>query len=315
MLNTGVIGPDGRIIEGRMELAPDVWLGYLDAGEASRVSQAVGMRYPVQGYRLELHNVKVAYDPGVSRVDLRPGSHVSDFIDIRPLQTVERLLGLLSLAVRMAPLWPSVVYDRLVEGTWVRDQIAPAYGGFPPYRYSYLPLSRIETWKRLIQNWPHHMSETIDQSLSFYYQSVVDRPESPAKSLTSAAIAFESLLGRGLTTELRHRLSQRAAMLVARGAEAKTLYGFVRGWYDIRSSLVHDAKHPDPEVPVRFDQFLMRAIPSMARLSELVGSHSKAVQVLDDALFERAPELDRLFDETGWWNYVDVLEAFKRPPF
>jgi hypothetical protein len=210
-------------------------------------------------------------------------------------------------------MWPSVVYDKWDEDRWVRDRWVPAWGGFYRLKYSYLPITRMETWSRLIEAWPHGFSASIEQSLSFYYQSVIDRPEHPAKGLTGAAIAFESLLGRGLDQELRHRLSQRGALLVARGAEAREVYRLLKGWYDDRSKLVHDAVVPTAELVVRFQQFLMRAIPSMVRLTQLAGSHENAIRALDEASFDGSAQLDGLFDENGWWSFVDLMKALEQP--
>jgi hypothetical protein len=262
--------------------------------------------------RLELHNVDIAFEPAVRRSEGGQARQTT-FVDIRPTKRVATMLGLLSLCVRMAPTWPAVVYDRPGETSWVRDSWGFGSGGFYRERYSYLPMERLRTWGRLIEAWPHHVTATVDQSLGYYYQSIVDRPDSPARGLTSAAIAFESLLGRGLQQELSHRLSQRAALLVARGSEARKVYSVVKGWYDLRSKLVHDAVSPDAAAVVRFQQFLMRAIPSLARLIELTGSHKDALAILDDAPYVRSVHLDSLFEADGWWNYVDVLEALERP--
>jgi hypothetical protein len=70
---------------------------------------------------------------------------------------------------------------------------------------------------------------------------------------------------------------------------------------------------PSSEVVIRLQQFLMRAIPSMARLIELTGSHAAAIQALDRAPYVRSPELEGVLEADGWWNFVDVTEAHSRP--
>lgn len=312
LLNTGMSVEPGKVWTGRFQVAPDVWLASLDDQETQRILTASGLAHtPMNACRLELHNVTIAFDPVEERSPGGPGR--SSFVDIRPVLRVETILGLLSLCVRMAPAWPGVVYDVQGQKSWVRDAAVYAWGGFYRGKYSYLPMGRLRTWARLVEAWPHHVTDTVDQALGYYYQSIVDRPEHPAKGLTSAAIAFESLLGRGLQQELSHRLSNRAALLVARGSEAREISSIVKRWYTIRSKLVHDAVTPDPADVVHFQQFLMRAIPSMARLIQLTGSHQNAIAALDDAPYERSGQLDSLFEPDGWWNYVDVLTALDRP--
>lgn len=313
LLNTGITAEPGRLWAGRMKVAPGVWLATLDEAETRRVLTAAGFAHTTANVcRLELHDVDIAFEPLVNRGPAVPASR-SSFVDIRPVWHVETILGLLSLAVRMAPTWPSVVYDVRQEGSWVRETWVPAWGGFYGGRYSYLPMERLGTWGRLVEAWPHHLTATVEQSLAYYYQSIIDRPEHPDKALTSAAIAFESLLGFGLQQELVHRLSQRAALLVAQGTEAKEIYSIVKQWYKVRSKLIHEAVSPDTVTVVRFQQYLMRAIPSMARLIELTGSHRAALTVLDDAAYDRSEHLDALFEPGSWWNYCDVLRAVRRP--
>jgi hypothetical protein len=313
-LNAGIRGHDGKLWQGRFELAPNVFIATLDEAETMRVLQSAGSRFGVGNVcRLEVHNFEITHEPVDDGPEVEFASRTRPRVGDEALIVTRRLLGLLSLSVRMAPTWPGIALDIEVEGTWVRFSRIPWSGGFYEDKYSYLPMERLETFGRLVQHWPTHIAATIEQSLEYYYQSIVDRPQHTAKGLTSAAIAFESLLGRGLSQELSHRLSQRGALLCERGPDAEWLYGVLKGWYNVRSKLVHDAVSPNPEVVVRLQQFLMRAIPSMGRLAELAGSHAAAIEALDRAPYERSAHLESLFDEVGWWNYVDVRGAFDKP--
>jgi hypothetical protein len=248
LLNAGV-NHDGNMWRGRMELAPGVIFATLDEPEASRVMR-IGTRYGVgSACRLEIHGLEVEYAHWSELADANDYEVIVNKIDSQVTPIVTTYLGLLSLAVRMCPTWPGIALDVEGEASWVRLMSLPLSGGFGDDKYSYLPMARLETWGRLIKNWPHHAAATVNQSLEYYYQSVTDRPQHTAKGLTSAAIAFESLLGRGLQQELSYRLSQRGALLVAKGDEAVAIAKYLRDSYTARSKLVHDAVMPSCRLP------------------------------------------------------------------
>lgn len=291
--------------QGRLEIATGVWLAALDEAECQRVAEAVGFGRTIgNACRLELHDVEVA-----TRVETDPYDY---FVDDRPIKRVQTCLGLLSLSVRMAPTWPGVVYDVRQPMRWERFAHVFVSGGFRNRKFSYLPLKRIETWGALVANWPDPGEDPVGLALAYYYDSVVDRPESTAKALISASIAFECLLSDRARSNSRH-LAQRGALLVAEGADAKYMFDFLRKAYAARSSVVHEGKIPEGDLVVRFQQYLMRAIPSMAHLTYRCGSHASAIGALDQAAFGDRLSVEGLFVPGQWWNYVDVPTALRRP--
>src|SRR5205807_310304 len=113
---------------------------------------------------------------------------------------------------------------------------------------------------------------------------------------------------------LSYRLCLRATMLVARGSAASSVFRRLRVLYARRSRLVHKGDSADFESVTHLQQYLMCAVPSMARLSSLAGGYTSAIQLLDGAAFARDPVLEELFDFAGWWSYVDVPTVLNADP-
>jgi len=295
----------GARLTRRYEVAPTVVLAPLDEAEQQRICDSLVLTVNDDRpyYRLELHDVELTGSP-----------HADTYGEASVIE-LETVLGLLSCVVRLAPTWPTAVFDEHDGTRWVRRGWAFVRGGFetrmaPP---STIPWSRLESWSDLVTNWPPANVERVELALGFYYRSVIDRPTAPYKALASAAIAFEILLGGQLQLELSHRMSTRGALLVERD-KPEEVYRLLKSWYGMRSKLVHQGERPSHEKVIRFQQFLMRAIPSMARLTQSLGSYNRAIEALDLAPFRRQEELDGLFtDEPAWWRRVDVLEAQNKP--
>lgn len=303
LFDTSFVGFDDIAKGGRLQVTPWIVLAALNDEEGERVRGALLEEWSPR-YRLELHDVEAVYDP-----------EDRYFLDPRVVDQVERTLGLLSCVVRLAPRWPTVVCDIRDGNRWVRANWVPAYGGSSPLRHSAIPASRLRTWSTLLTNWPSSdLVSRVDLALGFYYQSIIDRPEEPYKALASAAISFETLLGGQIREELTHRMSQRGALLVESGQRSMEVYSRVKGWYGTRSRLVHAGVMPTDEPVIRLQQFLMRAIPSMARLCSSTGAYQSAVQALDDAAFYPHSARNALFeDDPSWWRYVNVLAAWQNP--
>ncbi len=57
---------------------------------------------------------------------------------------------------------------------------------------------------------------------------------------------------------------------------------------------------------VWLQQYLMRALPSMAKLVAETGNHAKAIAALDQSAFVSVPSVAQLLEQPQWWSYVDV---------
>ena len=184
----------------------------------------------------------------------------------------------------------------------------------PAWYKSAVPYERVTAWADLVRNWPRQVPgiENIERSLMFFQRSVAENRAYSYRALLDASIAFELLLGgssqRGGLTE---RLATRGAILVEVD-DTVAVYERLRALYGLRSKLVHGGEDPEESEVVRLQQFMMRALPTMARLAELTGSYAAAVKSLDQASLKRPPVLDELFVGDGWWDRVDVPTAWSR---
>lgn len=270
--------------EGRLQVAPNVVLASLNEAEGARVAERTGERHPAR-WRLEIYGVQGG-----------PKSYAD---------LVRHHLQMLSLAVRVAPRNYGANVDTFDGEHWVRARGTVSRPSGARRGLSNLRLDRLETWGRLLTERPRPSTwKGMELALSSYYDSIVARQEGQFNgSFLAASMAFEILLGPGLREELRYRLSVRGALLVAQEEAARSVFRWLRSCYDMRSSLIHAGVSPAHEDLIRLQQYLMRAIPTMLALSQLLDGHERAVQVLDDAAFTRAGELDQLMGN-GWWAYV-----------
>ncbi len=288
---------------GRYEVAPGVVLAKLDARESQRVQKATwGMPDPPE-WRLELHDYKAAIcevrDPWSSEVT---GFAISE----EDRKEVKKDFALMACTLREPPAFAGVAFDKQNGDVWRRVGTVAMFGGSIA-RNTRLRFDRLVTWARLRENWPKDCGDDLLLALDFYYDSIVDaRNGNYGKALVGAVIAFEIMLIGDLQNELRHRMSQRGALLVAFDDDARRVYNSLSESYKIRSKLFHRGREPQEQAVIWLQQYLMRAIPSMAKLATLVGSHDNAIRVLDDAAFHKAPELHRVLQSDKWWSFVDV---------
>lgn len=286
---------------GRIELTETVVLAELDEQERQRIHSYwsnVGIR-PITDpprWRLEIHGVVVPDDV---------------YAAVEPAGEVVRWhLAVLSCAVAEAPFWPSVLIDEPQARRWVRWSWAWRSGGDPNWR-TRISETHLMTWSQLLRNWPPEARHrNIDAALDHYYDSILDGRIHPRKALMSASVAHEVLLGHGIRSEQRYRLSQRGAVLTARGHEGPRIQRALRGLYDARSKLVHAGEDPDSTLVVQLQRFLMAAIPRMARLASTAGSYEDAIRVLEQAPYLRPSHLEELLDDRkSWWAHSDAVEA------
>jgi hypothetical protein len=93
---------------------------------------------------------------------------------------------------------------------------------------------------KLLQSWPAAgLGRRLSLALGYYVESVAEFRIDNAKSLAMAAISLETLLGGGLSSGITRGLSERGALLVARGDGALTVYRVLKKIYRARSKLVH----------------------------------------------------------------------------
>ncbi len=263
-------------------------LAKLNRRESDRVSRSLANPY-AGGWRIEMFGIE-SNDP----------SEVAEI--------VKRRFALLSCTQRLAPTYHAVLdrYDA-DHGQWVR--VVPLWGGAGA-RQASLSDSRLDRWGELVAAWPVETGERIYISLDFFRESIIERQSgSLPKALLTLAVAFEALIGDGLDGEITYRLCQRASLLVTSGDNAVRTMARIKKLYGARSRLVHDGKTPTLETVTHLQQYMMRAIPSLARLSEACGGIKPALTVLDRAPFERDSRLDALvaLGEESWWSKVDVV--------
>jgi hypothetical protein len=288
---------NGNPLQGRYEIMPDVWIGALVEEESDRIARSLATT-DTPRYRIEFHNQTWKYNPA------DPWWRDPDII-----LRVDHYLSLISCVIRMSPRREGAVADTWDGSHWNREFPIGLSGGIARgsrRRHSYLIAERMKTWAQLVPHWPPSgLDPRIYVALRYYTESIAEFREDNASSLAMAAISLETLLGGDFLTEVTRSLAQRGAMLTARGEDAVKVYSQLKKLYRARSKLVHEGKPPEEEQLVYIHRFLMRALPSMSALVQKVGSHQRAVQVLDESLLIRRTDLDYLFDaEDRWWDYV-----------
>jgi hypothetical protein len=288
LFETGISDPnkDGYVLTypRRIKISQSAVLAVLNDAESDRIADST-LEHLGPQLRLEI------FDP--------PSVEPVAIIDL-----VKRYMRLLSLAIRVAPRC-TIVLDRYTGSHW--ERIAPIGETLGARGWASLTLERIATWSKLVESWPWNATDKrVGTALEYYYDSVAERQDGEySKAFVSAAIAYEVLLGEDVTSELSYRLAQRGAVLVCKGGDGYELMRRLRNYYTARSQLVHAGKVANDDIPVRLQQFLMKAIPSMMALIEQCGSVKAAVRRLDQAPFERSEELDKLFAASdAWWSFV-----------
>ncbi|QKW20480.1 hypothetical protein HUT16_16645 [Kitasatospora sp. NA04385] len=271
----------------RIPLGGEMAMVRLEKDEEDRVAYSIYNRY-FGGWRLEIHNVPD-----------RPAAWLLEFS--------RRKISLLCCAERVAPGF-SAVLDRYNGEHWERVKWLGMIKGA---RHSFISSSRLSAWGEICESWPSPTPDKrISVALDFFRESVYERQDRNfSNSLLLLAVAYESLLGDGLQGDLTFRLSQRGALLTSKGEPSYKVAKRLKSIYASRSRLVHNGKEPDIADITRLQQFMMRAIPSIARLSSTCSSYKGALEALDSAPFFRIPEIDDLFSpegESGWWEKVDI---------
>jgi hypothetical protein len=300
-----VIDETGRpITEGRINLGCGAVLARLNASESSRVSWRGNQAWPDSQYwwRLEVHDV----DPSFG------------------LEAVRLLIQQLALVVRELPDPGSLVYDLKIAGVWRRrgfplEQLRPS----GRISSAYIPLPRISTARGIRENMPAIVGSSdfapIRRALDHYEESVrcLGRHDYDT-ALVLAALAHESLLGSGLHQDLSYRLRLRGALVAApEGPSREWLMDVLSKLYSARSKVVHSGGHASREDVRRYQQFLMRAIPSFSELARRFGTAAAATEALDSAATGASTEIvgavSAVGSGDGWWGYVDLSECLDAP--
>ena len=272
-------------------MARNVVLASLDEAESDRIQKSMGSHRYLAQWRLEVFNPKT-----LERGEI--------------FKEIEHYMSLLCCVYRGSPKG-IVNLDEFRNGVWVRRE----YCGMLPGSegYALLPLERVPRWGALIENFPRNLTRNIQIALSYFREAIAERRDwKHSKAMLSAAIAFESLLGENVKSEITFRLSQRGAILTSAGEGAELVFKTLRKLYSIRSKLVHEGKSVDKQSVVRMEQFLMRAIPSMAALVMKAGSARRAVELLERAPFVRDEILCGVSEGDPvhhWWASVNLVET------
>jgi len=117
-------------------------------------------------------------------------------------------------------------------------------------------------------------------ALDLFYDSVAERQTRPDRAFLGATTAVDVLLGCVTSPESERRVS-RAAVLLLAGAQTDALAAQMHSWEHGRREYLRRGTAPDPELLVGLHRFLMRGLPSMARLMALVGGYRNATAGLD----------------------------------
>ncbi|ROR37807.1 hypothetical protein EDD39_5962 [Kitasatospora cineracea] len=289
LLDASVLNPNGYFEEfpKRTVIPGGMVLAALGETESRRISSRLHVQRPPR-WRIEMFDIESDDADELSAI-------------------VRHRFNLLCCAQRSAPSVLALL-DRFTGGAWRR--VCPVAEISGSGRGVFLDEERLEAWGEIVAAWPSGLDDRIAISLEFFRESVAERQVSLSKSLLTLAVAFESLIGQDLKAELNFRLSQRAAFLVSNGPASHRVMVRMKDLYGARSSLVHGGRKASPDAVTKLQQFMMRAIPSMARLSEVAGGFKGANQILDKAPFGLDPILRDVVSPKGeaWWARVDVCK-------
>lgn len=282
--------PSGPELDGRTEVAPDIVIARLDEDERARILR----ESPRNGGSAPIH-----------RLEIHIGGLIGQAItEAQAEEIVRRTLGLLSCTVRFAPRWHVIWIDRHEGDHWIRERrINHSAGGSA--RHSYVPLERIRTWGRLLQHWPLlGLGPVPELALHLYAESVAVRQTNSGKAFLLATVARECLLGSLSHDEDRTR---RGVALTLADNQSPALAKVMGSWNSARDSYLGRGQEPPREMLVPIHRFLMRALPSTARLMAAVGGdHSFALEWLD--ALGPSSQNHPLAREGGdrWWDYVPL---------
>ncbi|SMX90759.1 MULTISPECIES: HEPN domain-containing protein [Brevibacterium] len=289
-----LVGVNDDLFDGlpsRIPLGCDAFLVRLDEAESERLRLAnlsdEAHSYWTVGHRLEILNV---------RAD-------------QVYEEWQLLEAQFNLVVRRPLTILGSVLDRLVDGTWVRGgmfHLPENYAWFEDF-----PAERFETLKSLREGMNGTNDAPIVRAADLYSQAVksMNRGERDNAFILSA-VALETLLGYKLNTEISFKLSLRATVL--EGGNSERVLRRIRKLYSIRSSVVHSGKHATFTDVTHIQQALMRFVPTMAALSEDLGSYDSAIAHLDELAWNRQLEPSAVLTESGWWSYVPLEACFDR---
>jgi hypothetical protein len=293
-------------VDGRIDVASNTVIGKLNQSESERVKTALQEDWDPE-YRLEIHHHPVALEK------------YRDY-PTHTEEAVRRAFALMCCVIRATPRWPTIVLDYYHQGQWRRfDWVPRAGGGFPFGQHGAwtIKMERVRAWGDLIAHFPPLGSfPSLDLTLDYFYDSVVDRKAHPHKAFYLASTAHEILLGPRNQKMIRKTLTERGATLAGAPHQRDLLTFSINEWYRQRSELVHEGERPAEEDVVRIHQYLMRAIPSMAALAIHHDHYAAALDALDEAAGGNTSALPPDFYEPQqWWSRVDVLAAFERQAF
>lgn len=293
---------EGLIDGARVAITDDIWLASLDAAEQDRTRQSARM---AALSRFEFFNVAPDFDPSGLRDDEFVGAQRSYLDRYEPVGVQAlRKVNLLALTARLHPNHQSALADVWTGDHWHR--IGPLHFAWSPREgYSYFPMSRMDTFRGLLANWPSRESPKLALAFSYYLDSIAERQSySCAKSLTAAAIAAEILLDSP-RTELKRTFRQRGAHLVSHGADCFDCDRQLSELYDLRSAVVHRGRVPSEEAVHLMQQWLMAALPAVAAIGN--ESHDELLRSLDRACYEPSA-IAQIHQEGAWWRFVDFAE-------
>jgi len=279
----------------RFNITKDVVFAQVTSSERERLK---GYGHENVCCRLEIFDVLADFNPWGND----PHQHTGPAID-----RVNHVLGLLSLVVRFSFSGYLANLDRYDGDQWRREW--PLWTEWTDGRHQGfvgIPEDRLVTWGKLLDNWPANPDPRLTLALRYYLESIRDREDrNYPRAMIAAGIATEVLFG-DTEPELSYRIGLRAAHLVARSEGAILVQQAIRRLYRGRSKAVHRGAAADLADVALWQQFLMRAIPSVAAFQNDVGTLGQLNPDLSAANFVRSGALDKLLDaEDGWWRFCD----------
>ena len=293
LFDTSFTNAERRLVGGRTEVAPGVVVARLTEEESQRMRRALARPEspPQPLWRLEIHMAPLA------------GRGPTD---AQMVSIIRRTMALLSCAVRFAPRWHMAFLDRHNGEVWVRERHLHLGAGGSE-RHSYVPIDRVRTWGQLLRHWSLlGLDPVVDLALDLFYDSVAERQIRPDRAFFAAVTAVDVLLGCAASPESERRI-QRAAVLLLAGAKTDELAATMQSWEHARQEYLRRGISPNPELLVGLHRFLMRGLPSMARLMAMVGGYTNASAGLD--VINNPPDDNHpLMADDGdrWWDYVDL---------
>jgi hypothetical protein len=225
---------------------------------------------------------------------------------------VRRILGLLTCTVRFAPGWHQIHVDRWIDGTWCEVETF-TFRGREPFLPSFVPEERMHTWSRLLEHWPLlGLDPVVDRALDLHYESIELRRSRPTAAFLLALTATEALLSASLVSDAEHETAVRRAVTLLGGEHADALGQTIGLWRDAQRLLVQRGIESEERSLLGLQRFLMRALPTMARVLLHVGrDHSHAIGWLDATSDDPARLHLRQNVDQPWWDYLPVTAIIR----